>query len=164
MPVPPVSHSRFDSFRPDVGSRQKTAVVTATPSDSHTWGLVVLQCLLEEAGYFVRNLGACCPVEELLRACRTTRPDLVVVSTVNGYGRIDGAELISALRGVPELSRIPVVIGGMLTTGRSSERRAAAELAELGYSGVFAGESALAEFRAFLARVEPRPMADAHAG
>ncbi|MFC6935970.1 cobalamin-dependent protein [Actinomadura yumaensis] len=90
----------------------RTAVVTSTPSDSHTWGLVVLQCVLEEAGYAVRNLGACTPVARVLDECRAVRPDLLAVSTVNGHGRVEGAELITALRGDPDLAGLPAVIGG----------------------------------------------------
>lgn len=134
----------------------KRAVVASTPSDSHTWGLVVLQCVLEEAGFVVRNLGACCPVDVLLEECRADPPALVAVSTVNGHGRVEGAELISAFRRVPELADVPVVIGGMLTTGGTTRREVVAELTGLGFSGVFVGDAALQEFREHLAR------ADAH--
>ncbi|GAA4057015.1 cobalamin-dependent protein [Actinomadura miaoliensis] len=146
-PFPPTSRDR----------PRKTAVVASTPSDSHTWGLVVLQCVLEEAGFFVRNLGACCPVDVLLDECRAAPPTLVAISTVNGHGRVEGAELISAFRRVPGLSDVPVVIGGMLTTGGTGRREVVAELTGLGFTGVFVGDAALREFRDHLA------WADAHA-
>ena len=126
-----------------------TALVTSTPSDSHTWNLVFLQLLLEEHGYVVRNLGACPPISTIVAECRTARPDIVVVSSLNGHGRVEGAALISSLRAETELSDVPVVIGGMLTTGHD-DRDAATELRVLGYSAVFVGVGAVPAFRAFL--------------
>lgn len=171
-PNPAVPHDLARAIRPAPplpaawprpGGRVRTAVVTSTPSDSHTWGLVVLQCVLEEAGYAVRNLGACTPVARVLDECRAARPDLLAVSTVNGHGRVEGAELVTALRGDPDLAGLPAVIGGMLTTGRSDPGEVRAELTALGYTGVYVGGSALAEFRSFLALPEPaRTPADAH--
>ncbi|GAA2437739.1 hypothetical protein GCM10010191_60910 [Actinomadura vinacea] len=139
------------------GRTGQTAVVASTPSDSHTWGLVVLQCVLEEAGFFVRNLGACCPAALLLSECRAAPPDLVAISTVNGHGRVEGADLISVFRRVPGLSDVPVVIGGMLTTGGADHREVVAELTALGYTGVYVGDEALQRFRVHLAS------ADSHA-
>jgi methylaspartate mutase sigma subunit len=128
----------------------KTVLVTSTASDSHTWNLVFLQLMLEESGYVVHNLGACPSVATVLRECRAARPDLLLVSSVNGHGRAEGAELISALRRDADLRDLPAVIGGMLTTGHAHPAQVRAELMGCGYSGVFMGESALSDFRCYL--------------
>lgn len=46
--------------------------------------------------------------------CRARRPDLVVLSTVNGHGHQDGLRVIRRLRAAPELAGTPIVIGGKL--------------------------------------------------
>src|SRR6476661_5697161 len=90
------------------------AVVTSTVSDSHTWNLIYLQLVLEEIGFDVTNLGACVPDDLLVGECRWIRPELIVVSSVNGHGLVDGRRLIGRLRAAPELAATPVVIGGKL--------------------------------------------------
>ncbi len=134
---------------PAVSRPGKTVVVTTTPSDSHTWNLVFLQLLLEESGYAVRNLGACTPTETVLAACRGPGVDLLVVSSVNGHGSVEGAALIRVLRADPALAGLPAVIGGMLTT--ADGYGVAAELSAAGYDAVFLGESAAERFRSFIA-------------
>jgi methylmalonyl-CoA mutase cobalamin-binding subunit len=138
--------------------RSRTALLTSTPSDAHTWNLMFLQLVLEEAGFLVRNLGSCSPIAVVLRACQDLRPDLLVVSSVNGHGRVEGAELISAIR--PE-SNVRAVIGGMLTTGRADPEKVRAELTGLGYEEVFTGESALPDFHLYLESVSAPAGADA---
>src|SRR5262245_41744776 len=94
--------------------RRLYVMVTSLSSDAHTWNLVYLQLLLEEMGCRVTNLGACTPDEMIVHACATRRPDLVVVSSLNGHGAHDGLRLIRVLRAEPDLAMLPVVIGGRL--------------------------------------------------
>src|SRR5205823_4406136 len=91
-----------------------SVVVTSVASDSHTWNLVFLQLALEELGHRVVNLGACVPDELLVAECLRVRPDLIVVSSVNGHGFRDGTRLIGRIRACPELATTVVVIGGKL--------------------------------------------------
>jgi methylaspartate mutase sigma subunit len=117
-------------------------VLTSVSSDSHTWNLVFLQLLLEYMGHQVTNLGACTPDEDIIDACKQHAPDLLVVSTVNGHGNIDGQRLIGRLRREPELEHLPAVIGGQLGV-RGSEDRAALtnRLLRAGFTAVFDGSS-----------------------
>jgi methylaspartate mutase sigma subunit len=125
-------------------------VVTSVSSDSHTWNLVYLQLVLEELGHRVTNLGACTPEDLVVATCLDRRPDLLVVSSVNGHGRHDGARLIRAIRGNAELATLPVVIGGKLDTAGGADGRAVAELIDAGFTGVFQDAAALTEFRSFV--------------
>src|SRR5256885_9947546 len=128
-------------------------VVTSVASDSHTWNLVYLQLMLEELGHRVLNLGACVPDELLVSECRRFRPDLVVVSSVNGHGLRDGARLIGRIRACPELVATPVVIGGKLRhdglrpSGRRDQPRTA------GYDAVFEDGAGAAAFRSFVQKI-----------
>lgn len=126
-------------------------VVSGTASDSHTWNLVYLQLLLEEMGHRVVNLGPCVPADLLAVECAGRRPDLVVLSSVNGHGYQDGVRAAAALRAVPVLAGTPVVIGGKLgTAGR--EPAGARALRAAGVDAVFDDEAAgLAPFRSFVA-------------
>src|SRR5438105_7864827 len=89
-------------------------IVSSTPSDSHTWNLVFLQLLLEERGSEVINLGSCVPLDHLVEKCLEYRPDVLVLSSVNGHGHMEGAEAIRAIRKLPELDGMHAVIGGKL--------------------------------------------------
>jgi methylaspartate mutase sigma subunit len=128
-------------------------VVTNVASDSHTWNLVYLQLVLEELGHRVRNLGACVPDDLLVSECLRQRPDLVVVSTVNGHGFADGTRVIGRLRGRPELATVPAVIGGKLGITGTGGRDRNAALRAAGFDAVFEDGTAGAEFKAFVARL-----------
>jgi methylaspartate mutase sigma subunit len=124
-------------------------VVSSLSSDAHTWNLVYIQLLLEELGHDVTNLGACVPDADLAAHCRAARPDLIVISSVNGHGFADGMRVIALLRESPELITTPVVIGGKLdTTGGSPVM--AQELLGAGFDAVFTDGAPLAAFRSFV--------------
>ncbi|MEU3457846.1 cobalamin-dependent protein [Micromonospora sp. NPDC006766] len=117
--------------------RQPTAIVSTVASDSHTWNLVFLQLLLEEHGYSVANLGACVPDDLLLKECRELRPDVVVISSVNGHGHQDGRRVIRQLRDCPELAETPIVIGGKLGIAGGEGVTYDDDLRDAGFTEVF---------------------------
>jgi methylaspartate mutase sigma subunit len=117
-------------------------------SDSHTWNLVFLQLVLTELGCRVTNLGACAPDDLIVKECRRRRPDLVVVSSVNGHGYRDGMRVIALLREQPELVSTPVVIGGKLGIGND---RVGASLLRAGFDAVFEEGTDLDLFRSYVA-------------
>ncbi|MFL6075220.1 MAG: cobalamin B12-binding domain-containing protein [Mycobacteriales bacterium] len=138
------------SLVPPRGNTPFHAVVTSMVSDSHTWNLVFLQLLLEELGCRVTNLGSCVPAELIVAECRRHRPDLVVVSSVNGHGYRDGMRTIAALRGQPELRDTPIVIGGKLGIG-GPDRERTGRLLRAGFDAVFDDGADLAQFRDYAA-------------
>ena len=131
-------------------------VVTSVVSDAHTWNLVYLQLLLRERGHRVTNLGACVPDELLLSECVRLRPDLVVMSSVNGHGARDGARAITVLRAHPALATTPVVIGGKLGIDGPRDTSHVGSLLAAGFDAVFEDRGGTASFQAFLARVQSR--------
>ncbi|MGW6285409.1 cobalamin B12-binding domain-containing protein [Streptomyces sp. NPDC055107] len=139
-------------------SSAPVAVVATISSDAHSWNLVVLQLLLEEHGYTVHNLGPCTPPAEVVDCLRFVRPDLVVLSTVNGHGLIELPQLVRSLRGTR------VVVGGKLNTTRVSAgdiRR----LVDIGVDRVFTESESLEEFFGYLRaldRSRRRPLRPAH--
>ena len=126
-------------------------LIAGTSSDSHTWNLTYLQLVLEERGHAVRNLGPCVPPALLAAQARRHRTDLVVISSVNGHGAVDGLAAIRALRDRPELVGLPVVIGGKLTVHGTADRSVEDRLLEAGYDAVFA-DGAVDAFLALLDR------------
>ncbi|GGY36545.1 hypothetical protein GCM10010363_16500 [Streptomyces omiyaensis] len=121
-------------------------VVTTMASDSHTWNLVFLQLLLQELGHRVTNLGACVPDELLVAECRRIRPDLIVLSSVNGHGFQDGRRVVAALRACPELARTPTVIGGKLAIEADGAPARREALLAAGFDEVFEEGSSAREF------------------
>jgi methylaspartate mutase sigma subunit len=125
-------------------ARSLSVVVTSVASDAHTWNLVFLQLALEEMGHRVVNLGACPPDEFVVAQCRRIRPDLVVVSSINGHGLRDGTRLIGRIRRCEALAEVPVVIGGKLGIGGPSGQRAREDLLAAGYTAVYEDTAGLA--------------------
>ena len=130
------SRSRGPAVPGVPGRHQRSALVSGTPSDAHTWNLVYLQLFLEEQGYAVTNLGACTPAELLISEGIARGPDVIVLSSINGHGHRDGLDIVRALRAVPELAGTRVVIGGKLGIGGPEPSRAA-ELLAAGFDAVF---------------------------
>jgi len=130
-------------------------LLSTTSSDSHTWNLVFLQLLLEECGHDVVNLGPCVPDALLVETARSCRPDAVVISTVNGHGRIDGARLARAVRQDPELAQLPMVIGGKLGIEGTSGDDEVSRLLEAGFDAVFTGDVDPGELPGALSRMLP---------
>lgn len=112
-------------------------LVTTTVSDAHTWNLVLLRLHIEELGHTVTGLGPCTPVPLVLATGIATRPDLIVVSSVNGHGARDGVRLAEALRAVRELASTPAVIGGKLGIGGRLSHVEVRELRHAGFHEVF---------------------------
>lgn len=125
-------------------------VVTTTSSDAHTWNLIYLELLLREWGHQVTNLGACVPDDLVMGACRRHRPDLVVISSVNGHGANDGVRLIRRLRATEELARTPVVIGGKLGTAGEPAAAWTPRLRAAGFDAVFEESEGILPFRGYL--------------
>jgi methylaspartate mutase sigma subunit len=137
---------------PDRHRRTVRFLVSGVPSDSHTWNLIALQLFIEEMGHEVINLGCCMPVDEIVRACRRHRPDCLVVSSVNGYGELDGARIITAVRADRELTGLRAVIGGRFGVRGGDNAEEHADLRQLGFDAVFGGDAnALELFRTYIA-------------
>jgi methylaspartate mutase sigma subunit len=134
---------------PSVAATGRRVIVSSTASDSHTWNLVFLQLLLEECGHDVVNLGACVPDDLLVEQCRSRKPDLVVLSSVNGHGFQDGLRVVAALRGVPELADTPIVIGGKLGVGGAKDEYTR-QLLDAGYDMVAQDTDEVDRFRSFI--------------
>ncbi|MEU8269172.1 cobalamin B12-binding domain-containing protein [Sphaerisporangium sp. NPDC049002] len=133
------------------------AVLSSTPSDSHTWNLLYVQLLMEENGWTVTNLGACAPVAMLLDESLRRVPDMIVISTVNGHGAQEARQVIAALRAEPSLSRVPVALGGKLCVSEDREQAVVGELAAAGYDAVLVGDAAVPAFRSLLAEAAGTP-------
>lgn len=130
------------------------ALLTGVRSDSHTWNLAFLNIFLEEHGFAVCNLGATTELNDILQQVRQLSPDLLVVSSVNGHGFIEGREIASALS-THDLSHVPKVIGGLLSTDPCEEPTIRAILRSDGFDGVFTAPDCVDEFGSFLNNMAP---------
>lgn len=135
-------------------TKTKRAVIATVPSDSHMWNLVYIELLLKENGWEVINLGACTPPDLVVDTCVAERPDMLVISSVNGHGHIGGRKVIGAIRQRSELDYMPAVIGGKLGTLGANNSVFAEPLVAAGYSAVFMESEGLPAFAQFIE--EPR--------
>ena len=122
------------------------ALLTTIPSDSHQWNLVFMQLFLEENGLEVINLGPNVPYDLLETSCLEHQPDLVIVSTVNGHGYIEGKELINRIRQTDGMNGKPVFMGGKLSTDVNLSYLYAMELEQAGYKKVYCNDQDLPDF------------------
>ncbi|GAA2490312.1 cobalamin B12-binding domain-containing protein [Streptomyces gobitricini] len=143
------------AIHPDRESKRRV-LVSSTSSDSHTWNLVFLQILLEEMGHEVINIGSCVPDDLLIEQARRHRPDVVVLSSVNGHGALDGKRLITRIRALLDLADLPVVIGGKLDIKAGEGGQAGPELMDAGFSAVFEDGQGIDTFRDYLTLTGPR--------
>lgn len=128
-------------------------MLSTIPSDSHTWNLLFLQLLLEEHGCEVTNLGACVPLTTLVTESTQCRPDLIVISTVNGHGLHEGVNVARAVRATDELRDVPLVIGGKIDTSGSHAAAGFRPLLEAGFDAVLVGATAVPDLLSLLDRV-----------
>lgn len=131
-------------------------VLSSVSSDSHTWNLVFLQLLLEHMGHEVHNIGACAPDDLIVQTCVQEKPDLLIISTVNGHGNIDGERLIRRVREEALLRGLPVAIGGKLGVLGAGNAAHVDGLLAAGFTAVFdasAGGSAPAHFEGFVRQI-----------
>lgn len=138
------------------GGRRLTVLVTGTVSDAHTWNLIYLTLVFQEMGHHVVTLGSCVPAETVAARCTALSPDLVVVSSVNGHGYLDGLRLIGALREAPGCEQLPAVIGGKLGIDGRLDSAHTFTLLEAGYQAVFGengADSALVRLHEFVDRI-----------
>jgi methylmalonyl-CoA mutase cobalamin-binding subunit len=136
---------------------KRRVLLSSVSSDSHTWNFVFLQLLLEESGCEVINLGPCVPDEILVERARRERPDIVVISSVNGHGRLDGARMIRRLRADPGTRDIPAVIGGKV--GVRHDDAQGKELLDAGFDAVFMDTEDPRLLTTYLARLPERAAA-----
>lgn len=150
MPLPASSQGTADP-----ATTGRRVLVSSVSSDSHTWNLVFLQLLLEDLGHEVTNIGSCVPDELLIAECRRHRPDMMVISSVNGHGALDGSRLIRRLRQEPDLSDLKVVIGGKLGIRGAEGESHSQALLDAGFDAVFEDAAGIAPFRHYLAGTTP---------
>ncbi|GJF29094.1 methylaspartate mutase [Kitasatospora sp. NE20-6] len=132
-------------------AESRRVLLTTGSSDAHTWNLVHLQLLLEEHGHSVLNLGPCVPEQLLVDTAQLTRPDLVVLSSVNGHGHLDGLRAARALRADRTTRDIPMVIGGLLGISPEGAEQRTAELLAAGFDQVHPDGTDPSVLLAFLA-------------
>lgn len=149
----PVSGSDHDMLP---ASKPMRILLSSVSSDSHTWNLVFLQLFLEFKGHEVRNLGGCTPDSEILSACEEMAPDLLVISSVNGHGNIDGERLIRKLRQNDFLVDLPVAIGGKLGIHGADNTQHIDRLLNVGFTAVFEASSSIGLFEDFVKGVSAR--------
>ncbi|GAA4932471.1 methylaspartate mutase sigma subunit [Nonomuraea thailandensis] len=146
-------------------SPRLTVVLAGTSSDSHTWNLIFLQLLLAEQGCGVVNLGPCPSDRMIVAECLRVTPDLIVLSSVNGHGRVDGARVVRLLRRLPAMEVVPIVIGGKLdiagTAGTPPAGQVEADgLTAAGFTAVFGDQDEdVRRFTRFVASVPARACA-----
>ena len=144
-----------DPTTADLMGTRPRILLSTTSSDSHTWNLMFLQLLLEESGHEVVNLGPCVPDALLVETARSCRPSAIVISTVNGHGRIDGARVARAVRRDPAIAQLPMVIGGKLGIEGPSSDDEVSRLLEAGFDAVFIGDANPDELPTALRRMLP---------
>lgn len=132
------------------------AIVTSLRSGSPERDLLAFQSLLEGQGAEVVNLGNGIPVDAIVKACQSVRPDLLVVSSLDRDGAPEARELLEVFDRESSKDRLPVVVGGRLAAPHDSHdshdsgEEASRDLLECGFARVFTGGEAVPQFIDFV--------------
>ncbi len=121
-------------------------VVATTPDDSHSWNMHGVELELIDRGLRVLNLGPCTPIRLVAETLRDFRPQLLVITTVNGHGAASMPELMAELAKFQLLKSTSVIVGGILTVDVATASEAEKSINALGCSGVFTGDDAWRRF------------------
>ncbi|HSM05272.1 MAG TPA: cobalamin-dependent protein [Longimicrobiales bacterium] len=103
----------------------RIAVVATAPTEAHEFGAWMAAEVLRAAGWTVHFLGSHTPVEECLHYLRGVPCDLLAVSVTLEIHLPSLQRLVAALRSDPELSGLPVLVGGQAFSGSERLWRAA---------------------------------------
>lgn len=125
-------------------------ILSTIESDSHMWNLVYMQLVLEECGYETLNLGCCVSEQETIQTVKKYAPDLVVISTLNGHGYVQGRSLVENYRKSLGNRGPTIVIGGNLSTQISTNAELGKDLVQAGYDAVFTGSGSIEAFHKFI--------------
>ncbi len=115
-----------------------TALLATVPSDSHSWNLIFMEFHMTDHGLDVTNLGPNTPAQEILKNLKHKHFDIVVISSVNGHGSIEGLELISSIKTEAKYSG-EVYLGGKICTATKEDTVSEhiEELERAGFERVF---------------------------
>lgn len=111
-------------------------ILSTIPSDSHMWNLVFMQLYLEELGADVSNLGICTPIKFLVEEAKIIKPDMIVISTINGHATHGGPLVVKAIKSDPLLKNTTLVIGGKLGI-KSDDIKIVKKLYNAGFDEVY---------------------------
>lgn len=117
---------------------QQPALLVTIPSDSHSWNMVFMEFLLSEGNYQVNNMGPNTPMSDVIDWLKQHPCDLVVVSTVNGHGYLEGVELAQRIRDESRYAGA-LCIGGKICTENdmTTLERYSHILMQAGFDAVF---------------------------
>ncbi len=132
----------------------KKILISSISSDSHTWNLVYMQLLIEELGHKAINIGNCITIDYLVKQAHYHRPDILVISTVNGHGHIEGVEIMNELKKHDVLRNLKTVIGGKLGTLGNNNESYVQKLLDVGFQRVFFGDKSVDDFISYVNEVK----------
>jgi MerR family transcriptional regulator, light-induced transcriptional regulator len=99
---------RFMNRKPTKGA----AVITAAPNEFHELGARMIADFLEIDGWDTAFLGADTPAEDLIQLLRGRKHELLGISVMMPFNLDKVGSLIAAIRAIPELAALKIMIGG----------------------------------------------------
>ncbi|MCZ6925492.1 MAG: cobalamin-dependent protein [Rickettsia endosymbiont of Ixodes persulcatus] len=133
---------------------KRKILISSISSDSHTWNLVYMQLLVEEMGHEAINIGNCVQIDHLIKQAHYHKPDILVISTVNGHGHIEGVEIVNEIKKYDMLKHMEIVIGGKLGTLGNENQSYVQKLLDAGFDKVFWGDKSVDDFIVYLRDVK----------
>lgn len=97
------------------GKSRGAAVIGTVEGDIHDAGKDLFQILLNVNGFTVYDLGVNVPPEEFVEKAREVKPTVVGLSCLLISAYASMRETINMIRSDPEISAIPIIIGGQVS-------------------------------------------------
>ena len=135
------------------------AILSSTPCDSHAWNLIYIELFLKEHNFEVINLGCCVSNEDLIESIQKNNPDIVVISSVNGYLYRELLKMLPTLNKIKKLFdyKFKLVVGGKLTVDDRNSNFLKKELVKIGIDKIFLDNEPLSNFSAYLSQINTYP-------
>jgi methanogenic corrinoid protein MtbC1 len=97
---------------PHVARNGKKVVVACVEGELHDFPARLLADALDLAGFDTLYLGANVPIEGLVQLVQREQPDLLALSVTMAFNISSLRSTVAALRGTPQLSALPIAVGG----------------------------------------------------
>jgi len=106
-------------------------------NDIHVVANRMLDLICRERGCVTVNLGALTPADEVIEAVADNRPDLLLVSTLNGQGYPEASRLMASIKENIQAAYRPAIwLGGNLFVGDYNDSEKQRYL-DLGFDKVY---------------------------
>jgi methanogenic corrinoid protein MtbC1 len=116
-----ITEGLMNELLPEIMSldrKNKKVVISCVENEEHQVGGKMVADIFEKNSWVTYYLGANTPINELVKFCKLTKPDLICLS-LSVYSNVKC--LLEEITAIREVSNVPIIIGGQALINIGSE-------------------------------------------